>query len=235
MKILGIDTTAKTASCAVAQDGVILGTYTQQSGITHSETMLPMINALLTNLHLNTDDIDVFAVSAGPGSFTGVRIGVSLIKGLAFGKNKPCVPVSTLYSLALNLDGISDTPHIVCPVMDARRSQLYNALFLYKDGKTERLTPDRLIASSDLVSELGGYGYDIYFCGDGCYITDTLTVPNKKNCPASLRNQSGASVCIAAGELYLNTDDKSVFSDVLLKPDYLRPSQAERELIKKEK
>ena len=127
MKILALDSTAIVSTVAICEDEKLLAQFTINNGNTHSETLLPMIEASLKVLKLTTDDIDLFACSAGPGSFTGVRIGAATIKGLAFNRNKPCAPVSSLDALAHNL---LYTNGIVCPVMNARRSQLYNALFL---------------------------------------------------------------------------------------------------------
>ena len=125
MKILALDSTAAVCSCAVCEDEKILSVFTVNSGNTHSETLLPMIEASLRMLSLEVCDIDLFAFSEGPGSFTGVRIGAATLKGLAFGRNKPCVGVSTLKALASNLSGMSG---IVCPVMNARRNQVYLSL-----------------------------------------------------------------------------------------------------------
>ena len=147
MKILAIDTTAVTAAAALVEDGHILGTYQQNGTLTHSETMLNMVENLLANAKVTPDALDLLAVSAGPGSFTGVRIGVSIIKGLAFAKNIPCVPVSTLDALSENLRPMAEATgnsFYACPVMDARRSQVYTALCLYEtdaDGITTKSKP----------------------------------------------------------------------------------------------
>ena len=132
MKILAIDTSAKTATAALTDGRRLLSLYTQNVGLTHSETMLPMVEALLRDAKTDVDEIDMFACAVGPGSFTGVRIGVSLVKGLAFGKNKICVGVSTLESLARNIEVEGA---LIVPVMDARRERLYSAVFKYENGK----------------------------------------------------------------------------------------------------
>ncbi|MBQ2707759.1 MAG: tRNA (adenosine(37)-N6)-threonylcarbamoyltransferase complex dimerization subunit type 1 TsaB, partial [Clostridia bacterium] len=161
MLTLALDSTANTAACAIAKDGRMLALYTVNGLLTHSETLLPMIENMLEKCALTLADIDRFAVCEGPGSFTGVRIGVSLIKGMAFGQGKPCVGVSTLAALAKNLDGLGG---YVVPVMDARRSQVYTAIF--KDG--ERLTEDMLIPLAELRETLGKMGIrEIRLCGDG--------------------------------------------------------------------
>ena len=146
MKILAIDTSATVASAALCEDDEPIAVYSQKSGLTHSQTMLPMIRDLMRNAGAAIDDIDMMAVSAGPGSFTGVRIGISTIKGLAFGKNKICVGVSTLEAMAWNIASFC-TDALVCPVMDARRGQLYTAIFKPYNGKLIRLTPDSLISA----------------------------------------------------------------------------------------
>ncbi len=221
MLILAIDTSANTATCALSRDGSLLALYTVNGLLTHSETMLPMIENMLAKAALTIDDVDAFAVSEGPGSFTGVRIGVSLIKGLAFDKNKPCIGVSTLDALALNLDGFDG---YVVPVMDARREQVYTAIF--KDG--ERICEDMLVPISELHEKLVALGAtQIRLCGDGygvakSYFADTeITVLDT---PALLVPQNAFSV-VRTAEAQLSTSK----SDRELTARYLRASQAERE------
>lgn len=174
MKILALDSTATSASVALCENGTPIAVYNQKTGLTHSETLLPMVCAVLQNAKCTVDDVDMFAVSAGPGSFTGVRIGVSAIKGLAFGKNKICVGISTLDSLARNAAGM-DGVFLAVPVMDARRNQLYNAVFEYDNGVMTRLCEDRLISAEDLQKELAGRDKPVYFFGDG-YAIDRKSV-----------------------------------------------------------
>ena len=227
MLILAIDTSANTATCALARDGRMLALYTENGLLTHSETMLPMIENMLSKAAVSIDDIDAFAVSEGPGSFTGVRIGVSLIKGLAFNSGKPCVGVSTLAALARNLDGHGG---YVVPVMDARRNQVYTAVF--KDGK--RLTNDMLLPLDELKAHLCDVGIsDIILCGDGYdlargYFAETdISVHDT---PALLIPQNAFSVALIAEELIKSGEMKS---DRALSARYLRASQAERELKEK--
>ena len=151
MKILALDSTAKVASVALCEDEHLLGELTLNNGNTHSQTLLPMVEFLLDKFELSPSDVDLFAVAAGPGSFTGVRIGAATVKGLAFGKETPCAGVSTLESLAYNL---CDYDGLICPVMNARRQQVYTALFRAKDGVLERLMPDSAIAITDLDQRL---------------------------------------------------------------------------------
>ncbi|MGN0661063.1 MAG: tRNA (adenosine(37)-N6)-threonylcarbamoyltransferase complex dimerization subunit type 1 TsaB, partial [Oscillospiraceae bacterium] len=140
MIILGIDTSAQTASAAVCSEDRIIACGSVNAKLTHSQTIMPLVTSLLEAAHISLDGIDAFAVSKGPGSFTGIRIGVSAVKGLAFAKSKPCIGVSTLSALAYNMLGFDG---IICPVMDARCSQVYNAVFRISGGAPERLCPDR--------------------------------------------------------------------------------------------
>ena len=234
MKILAVDTTATSASVAVCEGNTVLAMYTQKNGLTHSETLLPMIEAALKNLKLTVDDIDMFAVSEGPGSFTGVRIGVAALKGLAFGKKKICIGTSTLDALARNAQGLPGH-FLAVPVMDARRQQLYNAVFEYSDGELTRLCEDRLISAKELEAELSGAEIPVYFFGDGYSIAQKLEIPSKVTTPKILILQNGASVAASALAKYESSDDKDRFTDLALSPKYLRASQAEREEERKRK
>ena len=223
MILLALDSTAVVATAALLQDGEILASSTVDCGKTHSETLLPLIETLYHKTNILPKDTDVFACSAGPGSFTGVRIGTALIKGMAY-PNKPCIGVSTLEALAQNLtlfDGI------IAPVMDARRSQVYNALFRCQKGTLTRLTPDRIMMLSELQEELASYREPIYFCGDGYRITqDYITHPMKNETPSELIMQNATSVAAIAYREYLAGNS---VSDAELRPIYLRAPQAERE------
>ena len=223
MKILALDSTAVAASVALCEDGKLLGEYTIQNGNTHSETLLPMVESLLDHFGMTVQDVDLFAVSAGPGSFTGVRIGVATVKGLAFAGGKPCIGVSTLEALAYNL---VDFDGLICPVMNARRKQVYTALFRSKNGELERLWTDRAIAISELDEQLSEYAEPVRLSGDGYDITLDLlthtTVPTSER----LRPQSAFSVAQVARRLYENG---VCTTDAELVATYLRPSQAERE------
>lgn len=233
MIILSIDTTAKTSAAAICDNKKTLADYSVTNGFTHSEAMLPAIDGLFKKTGLSPDDIDMFAVSAGPGSFTGVRIGVSLIKGLAFGKNRPCVGVSSLEALARNGEYLGGE-FIASPVMDARRNQLYNALFHFKDGTLTRLCPDRLVAAEELLAELEKLTLPVYFFGDG-YEIARKAFPRAEETENGMIFQNASSVARAALHLYNDTADKSIFTDMALSPTYLRASQAEREFGQKEK
>ena len=235
MIILSLDSTALTASVALTDGERLLAEYTIENGNTHSENLLPMAEELLSKFKLSPKDVDLFAVTAGPGSFTGVRIGVSTVKGLAFGTGKPCIGVSTLASLAYNLVGFGadeENGVIVSPVMNARRQQVYNALFRVKGSVIERLTPDRALPISELERELSGYREPIYLAGDGYDVTiNGFTALSVRETPIRLRAQSGYSTAATALRLYesgVRTDDRTLL------PVYLRPCQAERERLEKE-
>lgn len=225
MKILALETAAKAVSAAITEDGKVLASAYQDTGLTHSRTLMPLVELLLKNTGMTPADLGAVAVSAGPGSFTGVRIGVSAAKGLAWAADRPCVAVSTLAALARNvsfLDGL-----IVC-AMDARRQQVYNALFEAKDGTLTRLTEDRAVALSDLAEELRSDPRPKTVLGDGGRMTyDFLTAAGIpcRLAPAHLVKENAASVALEAEELAKNG---GLVSAQELAPVYLRPPQAER-------
>ncbi len=231
MKILALDSTAKTASVSICDGEALISIYSVTAGLNHSETLLPMVENALTTAHMTVQDIDMFAISDGPGSFTGVRIGVSLLKGLAFGSGKICVGVSTLEALAYNLKGISG---IICPVMDARREQVYNALFLSDEKNITRLTEDRAIPLNELEAELKEKYADkkIYFCGDGYELAVKNINVQYSNTPVLLREQNAYSTAQTALKKY-NEEPDADYSDSTLKPTYLRVPQAERERLER--
>ena len=230
MKILALETSAKAVSAALTEDGKVLASGYQDTGLTHSRTLMPIVEHLFSNTGLTLADCDAVAVAAGPGSFTGIRIGVAAAKGLAFGADKPAVGVSTLAAMARNVaftDGL-----IVC-CMDARRQQIYNALFEAKDGQLTRLTEDRAIALADLAEELRGDSRPITVVGDGGRLTlDYLTTAGVpcRLAPPHLLMQNAMSVALEAEALA--REDKLV-SPQALEPVYLRPAQAERLRTKK--
>lgn len=228
MKILAFDSSAKVAAVAICTEDKILAETMLDNGLTHSQTLLPICSSLLETVQLDLSEIDAFAVSVGPGSFTGLRIGISTVKGLAFALDKPCYPVSALEALGYNLLGMDG---MVCPVMDARRGQVYNALFSLEEGRLNRLCEDRALSLEELSTELAGYSGAIWLCGDGaelCY----QKMPNRSEyirlAPLALRLQRGSGVAAAA---FYGVE--SVSSRDLI-PRYLRLPQAERERIERE-
>ena len=222
MLILAFESSARAASVALVEDGRLISQYSQCSGLTHSRTLLPMAEDMLKNAELTLDKIDLFAVAPGPGSFTGIRIGVSTVKGLAWAADKPCVGVSTLEAMAWH--GLA-AGGLVCPVMDARRSQVYNALFRIENGRPVRLCEDRPIALSQLAEELRALNAPAFLIGDGAELAEKYLREQGLACtvaPENLRWQSAWGVAMAA------MDKTPGNADALL-PVYLRLSQAERE------
>ncbi len=225
--MLAFESSAKPASVALVRDGELLAQYSQYTTLTHSRTLLPMAEDLLRNCDIKIGDVDIFAVAHGPGSFTGIRIGVSTVKGLAWASGKPCMGVSTLEAMAWN--GISHGGYI-CPVMDARRSQVYNALFEIKGGRPERLCEDRPISLEELASEISALPSPVLILGDGAAVTaaflENAGIPFE-TAPDNLIWQSAWGVAMAAlGKTPGDADS--------LKPVYLRLSQAERERLERE-
>lgn len=230
MKILALDSTAKTASVSICEDERLITIYSVTAGLNHSETLLPMAENALKTAQMKIDDIDMFAISDGPGSFTGVRIGVSLLKGLAFGKNKICIGVSTLDALAYNLKGFAG---IISPVMDARRGQVYNAIFESDGQVVTRLCDDRAIEICELENELRQYtDKKIYLCGDGYRLTKDYMTLTTEDTPVLLIEQNAYSVARTALYKY-NLNPNKDYSDKNLKPTYLRVPQAERERLER--
>lgn len=222
MLILALESSAKAASVALMQDAELLAQYSQCSGLTHSRTLLPMVEDMLKNTDKKLADVDFIAVAHGPGSFTGIRIGVSTVKGLAWASDKKCVGVSTLAAMAWHGAAAGG---LVCSVMDARRSQVYNALFEIKDGAPERLCRDRAIALSELAAELKGYDREVLLVGDGARLSFDYLTAEGISCriaPQNLLYQSAWGVGMEALRIEPGTAD-----DLL--PVYLRLSQAERE------
>ena len=223
MYVLALDSTAKVASVALCEDGQLLGELTLNNGNTHSQTLLPMVEFLLNKFELTPKDVELFASAAGPGSFTGVRIGAATVKGLAYGREVPCAGVSTLEALAYNL---CDHDGLICPVMNARRQQVYTALFRSKDGVLERLMPDSAIAITELDERLSQYSEAVRLCGDGYDVTIPLLTHEVIPTSERYRHQSAYSVAQVARRMHAAGE---ICTDVTLSPIYLRLSQAERE------
>ena len=227
MIVLSFESTAKTAAVAVLRDGAILSQMTAENTLTHSELLLPMANAVLSAASLSYSDIELYTCTVGPGSFTGVRIAVSLVKGLAFAHDIPCVGVSTLASLAENMAGMDGA--CLCPVMDARRGQVYQAYFCATQDGTVRLSDDRAVSIEDLLTELKESDDIPYLIGDGidavASACDAAGVAYRLP-PQLLQKQSAVSTARVA--LAQANKGETVSAD-LLSPVYLRKPQAERE------
>ena len=218
MLLLSVDSSAKTASAALTEDGRVLESRLINKGLTHSETLLPLIEDVMQGRGF--DELDAIAITAGPGSFTGVRIGVATVKGIAFANSIPCISVSTLDAIAHNF---IDENAVICAVMDARRMQFYNAVFRVENGKITRLCDDRAIALADLETELAAYD-KVIVAGDGAELFMQNTA--LKNCVIAQGDnqyQNGIGVARAA-------ENKKSVPAAELMPVYLRQSQAEREL-----
>lgn len=226
MRLLALETSAKAASVALLCDGVLMAEYYQNSGQTHSRTVMKMAQDLLENCGLTAEQIDAVAYANGPGSFTGIRIGAAAAKGFCWGGELPCAPVSTLESMAWQLgprDGV------ICCCMDARRAQVYNALFRYAGEAPERLCPDRAISLEELAKELERFGEPILLVGDGaqlCFDTLHTRLPALRLSPEHLRQQRAGGVALAGWKCW---QDGALVSARGPAPQYLRLSQAERE------
>ena len=231
MKILALETSAKAVSAAVSENGRILAAGYQDTGLTHSRTLMPIVEHILKNTDMKLADMDAIAVAVGPGSFTGIRIGVAAAKGLAWAAELPCAGCSTLEAMAWSLAGFQGE---VCAAMDARRHQVYNARFQVNGTAPHRLTPDRAIALADLVKELEGTSVPQIVVGDGaqlCYDALTAAGIPAVLAPPNLRMQSAWGV--ARMGLELARTGQTVSPGELV-PIYHRLSQAERERLERE-
>jgi len=232
MITLAFDTSAKVASVAVLDGKKVIASYSIDNGLTQSELIMPMAENMLSALKLDFSNIDLIATSVGPGSFTGVRIGVSMAKGLSFGRGIKIAPVSTLEALAENLFPLEG---ILVPCMDARRGQVYNALFECDGEKITRLTEDRAISLSELAEKLKGYeGKKIYLSGDGYDVAYKALSDGGIKCektPRALILEDAGSVGAVGIRMY---EAGLAISDMELLPTYLRLPQAERERLERE-
>ena len=233
MMILALESSATACSAALTREGELLAQAYQSSGLTHSRTLLPMVEDMLKNCDCTLRDVDLIAVAAGPGSFTGLRIGVATAKGLAWPDNKPCAACSTLESMAWQAAHLKG--YLIVCAMDARRKQVYNALFLAEGDSLGRLCPDRAISLEELGEELKNYDFPKIVVGDGarlCYNTLSETIPELELAPRQLRMQNAWGVARTAERLA--EAGKTVTGSELV-PVYHRLSQAERERLEREK
>ena len=228
MLILAFETSAKAASVALHDGAKLLAESYQNTGLTHSQTLMVMAEDMLKQCGYTAKDVTHVAVAAGPGSFTGVRIGVAAAKGLAWGLQVPCCGVSTLEAMAKNM-GIH--AGIVCAVMDARRNQVYNALFRVENGNFSRITEDRAISLADLGAELAQMEGKVYLVGDGSLVAKAA-LGDRVIAPAEHRmHQRAAGVAMVAAEMIAAG---AICDAESMQPNYLRLSQAEREKLERQ-
>ena len=231
MKILAFETSAKAASVALLDRGKLLREYYQNTGLTHSQTLMVMAEDLLKSCNLTAKDVEAVAVAAGPGSFTGVRIGVAAAKGFAWGAEIPCYGVSTLEAMAL---GLGVYQGYVVPAMDARRNQVYTAIFYAEKGELTRIEADMAISLAELGEKIKIFEEPVFLVGDGavlCYNTLLEEVPGLVLPPEHRMHQRAAGVALAAQQ---QADAGDPGNGAELTPNYLRLSQAERERLARE-
>ena len=232
MKILGIESSGLTASIAVWEDGVIIAEYTTNFKKTHSETLLPMIADLMDRIGMDVNDMDYIAISEGPGSFTGLRIGAATAKGLGLATGKELVSVPTVKALAYNL---YNTRGVICPIMDAKREQVYTGIYEYAGDELKTILETDAMGITEVIDKLNNIGKEVIFLGDGVpvyreIIKDSIKV-QYSYAPANMLRQSAAAVCVLAAKMIASGE--TVTAD-MMRPEYLRLSQAERERMERE-
>lgn len=235
MLILSLDSTAQTASAALSEDERFLGGVCLNIGNKHSTTLLPAAAFLLEQAGKSVADVDLFALAAGPGSFTGVRIGAGTVKGLALGRNVPCIGVSSLEMMA---EGFSIADGIVCPMINARRDRYFTAYFLADNGRITRLTDDDTLSGEEIEKYLSEQSRPVYLTGDGADVfLESHGGVSPMPVPEMLKYPFAYYAGILAKRIYDGTDDdeRAAFTAENLRPVYLRQPQAERELQEKQK
>lgn len=229
MKILAIEASGPVAGCAMLEDGTLTAEYSVQYKKKHSQSLVPMLNEMKEMLDLDLSSIDFIAVTAGPGSFTGLRIGAATVKGLGLALDKPVLPVPTVDSLACGLYG---TDRVICPLMDARRQQVYTGIYENRDG-LRVLEPQCVTALTEITGKLNELGREVIFLGDGVPVNeaalrDEMKVPYLI-APAHLNRQRAASTAVRAAQIYEEKGVEALVSADDFRPEYLRVPQAERE------
>ena len=232
MKILGLDSSGIVASVAIVEDDVLIAEYTVNYKKTHSQTLLPMLDEIAKMTELDLNSIDAIAVAAGPGSFTGLRIGSATAKGLGLALKKPLIAIPTVEGRAYNL---YDIPGLICPIMDARRKQVYTGLYRFTDHQLKVVEDQMAVSMETVIEKLNQYGEAVTFLGDGVpvfheLIAEKMTVPYSF-APAHVNKQRAAAVA-ALGEIYYRQGKTETAMEHV--PDYLRVSQAERERAERE-
>ena len=229
MKILAIEASGPVAGCALWEDGTLTAEYSVQYKKKHSQSLVPMLEEMREMVDLDLSGIDFIAVTSGPGSFTGLRIGAATVKGLGLALDKPVLPVPTVDSLACNLYG---TDRLICPLMDARRQQVYTGIYENRDGLNV-LHPQCVTALADIAEELNQLGREVIFLGDGVPVNekalgDLMKVPYYL-APAHLNRQRAAATAVRAAQIYEEKGQEALVSSDDFRPEYLRVPQAERE------
>ncbi|HWT26495.1 MAG TPA: tRNA (adenosine(37)-N6)-threonylcarbamoyltransferase complex dimerization subunit type 1 TsaB [Mobilitalea sp.] len=231
MKLLALDSSGLVASVAVVTEDALLAEYTVNYKKTHSQTLLPMLNEIVKMVELDLNEIDAIAVAAGPGSFTGLRIGSATAKGLGLALGKPIIPVPTLDGLAYNLYG---TDKLICPMMDARRNQVYSGLYEFKGSEFNVILEQRAAAVEDMIDEINKSNREVIFLGDGSSVYQELIKEKTKVtyefAPIHMNRQRAGAIG-ALGIRYFN--DNKLEAAAKHEPVYLRLSQAERERAEK--
>ncbi len=233
MKILSLDSSGNVASVAVLDDRSLIAEYTINHKKTHSQTLLPMLDEIVRMTELDLGTIDAIAVAAGPGSFTGLRIGSATAKGLGLALKKPLIGVPTVAAMACNL---WNTPGLICPIMDARRNQVYTGIYRFTDGKLETVEDQMAVGIGELITNLNGRKEPVTFLGDGVpvfenQIRETMQVPFSF-APQHQNRQRAGSVAWLGMQYYMEGKTETAAEH---RPDYLRVSQAERERAAREK
>ena len=229
MKILGLDSSGLVASVAIVEGNDLKGEYTVNYKKTHSQTLLPMLDEVAKMIELDLNSVDAIAVSGGPGSFTGLRIGSATAKGLGLALNKPLIHIPTVDALAYNLVGHRD---LVCPLMDARRNQTYTGLYRFNGNEMEIAEPQCAVGIDEIIEKINNIGQPVVFLGDGVAVFESYIRENSKVpftfAPAHMNKQRAGAVAVL-GELYYEQGKTETAAEH--KPDYLRLSQAERERL----
>lgn len=235
MKILALDSSGLVASVAVVEEDILIAEYTICHKLTHSQTLLPMLDDVQQRIGLNLEEIDAIAVSCGPGSFTGLRIGSATVKGLGLALKKPIISVPTVDGLAYNL---YSTNKLICPLMDARRNQVYTGFYKFAGEKMEVIEKERAVAMTQVIEELNERGEEVIFLGDGVLVHQRMIEENIKAAhsyaPAHMNRQRASSVGMLA-LAYIKEGREVLEPAREHKPVYLRKSQAERERMEREK
>ena len=232
MKIIAIDSSGLVATVAILEDDELIAEYTVNYKKTHSETLLPMLDEIKSMTNLDLSSVEAIAVAKGPGSFTGLRIGSATVKGLAYALNVPVVAVPTVDAMSMNLWG---SDKLICPIMDARRNQVYTGLYEFKNGEHTVLMEQDALAVEELCGKLNELGREVILLGDGVPVykelIDSLLKVAHSYAPANLNRQKASSLGVLA---YKYIKEGKLETAEEHKPEYLRLSQAEREKLEKE-